>query len=130
MVLNDTLANALTKITQYEKLGKQECIISPASKTIADVLGIMKKFGYIKNYTKIKEGRKESFNIKLSGKINKSGVIKPRYALKKDNFEKYERRYLPSKDMGIMIVSTTEGIVDHSKAKEKKIGGRLIAYCY
>ena len=130
MVLNDTLANALTKISQYEKLGKQECVISPASKIIADVLGIMKKFGYIKGYTKIKEGGKETFNVKFSGKINLCGVIKPRYALKNDEFEKYEKRYRPSRDMGIMIVSTTNGIVDHNKAKEDKVGGRLIAYCY
>ena len=130
MVLNDTLANALSKMTQCEKLGKPECIISPASKIIADALGIMKKFEYIKGYTKVKEGRKESFNVKLNGKINLCGVIKPRYAIKKGDFERYERRYLPSKDMGIMIVSTIEGVIDHNKAKEKKIGGRLIAYCY
>lgn len=130
MVLNDTLANALSKITQCEKLGKQECVINPASKIIADVLGIMKKYGYIKGYTKIKEGRKESFNVKLSGKINLCGVIKPRYSIKKGDFEKYERRYLPSRDMGIMIISTTEGMLDHNKSKEKKIGGKLIAYCY
>ena len=47
-----------------------------------------------------------------------------------DDFEKYEKRYRPSRDMGIMIVSTVEGMVAHDKAKEKKIGGKLIAYCY
>ena len=123
MVMNDTLANALSKIGQYEKLGKSECLISPISKTIATVLGLLKKFGYIKGYDKIKEGKKETFNVKLIGKINECGVIKPRYAIKKDNFERFEKRYLPSKDMGIMIVSTIEGIIDHSKTKEKKIGG-------
>lgn len=129
MVLNDTLSNALSKINQYEKLGRQECIIS-GSRIIADVLGIMKKFGYIKGYDKIKEGKKESFKVKLSATVNNCGVIKPRYAIKKDEFEKFEKRYLPSKDMGILIISTVEGIVDHGKAKEKKIGGKLIAYCY
>ena len=130
MTMNDTLATALSKMTQYEKLGKQECIISPASKIIANVLGIMKKFGYIKGYERIKEGNKEHFKVKLIGKINSAGVIKPRYAVQRQEFERYEKRYLPSRDMGIMIVSTVDGMIDHSKAKEKKIGGRLIAYCY
>jgi small subunit ribosomal protein S8 len=130
MVLNDTLANALSIISQYERLGRAECIISRGSKTIAEILGIFKKFGYIKGYDKIKEGRKESFKVKLCGAINECGVIKPRYAIKKADFEKFEKRYLPSKEMGIMIVSTVEGMTDHNKAKEKKIGGRLIAYCY
>ena len=130
MVMNDTLAAALAKISQYEKQGKQESIISPASKSIANVLGIMKEFGYIKGYERIKEGKKEHFKIKLMGKINAAGVIKPRYSVRKDEFEKYEKRYLPSRDMGIMIVSTVEGMVAHDKAKEKKIGGKLIAYCY
>jgi small subunit ribosomal protein S8 len=130
MVNNDTLANTLSKISQYEKLGKTECIISPASKIIAAVLGIFKKFGYIKGYDKVKDTKKEIFVVKLIGKINECGVIKPRYAVKWKDFEKFEKRYLPSKDMGIVIISTVEGIVDHNKAKEKKLGGKLLAYCY
>ena len=128
--MNDTLAGALSKINQYERLGKPECNIIPASKTLADVLGILKKFGYIKGYDKVKEGGKSSFNVKLNGNINVCGVIKPRYAVKRDEYEKYEKRYLPSKNMGIMIVSTVNGMMNHDKAKEKKIGGRLISYCY
>lgn len=130
MVMNDTLANALSKINQYEKIGKNECVISPASRVIASVLSIFKKFGYIKGYNKTKEGRKEMINVKLTGKINECGVIKPRYSLKRDGYEKFEKRYLPAKNMGIMIVSTVDGIIDHNKAEEKKVGGKLIAYCY
>jgi small subunit ribosomal protein S8 len=130
MVLNDTLANALSKINQYEKLGKQDCIITPSSKIIADVLGILKKMNYIKGYEKIKEGKREILKVKLCGAINDCGVIKPRYSIKKADFEKFEKRYLPSKDMGIMIISTVHGIVDHNTALEKGMGGKLFAYCY
>jgi len=130
MVMNDTLSNALEKITQYDKIGKSECLINPVSKTITSVLGILKKFGYIKGYDKIKEGKKTFYNVKLIGCINKCGVIKPRFSVKQTEFEKFEKRYLPSKDMGIMIVSTVLGMVEHSKAKDKKIGGKLVAFCY
>ena len=130
MTLNDPLASALSKINQYEKLGKVECIIAPSSKLIAEVLGLMKKFKYIKGYSKVKDGKKEYLTVKLHGALNDCGVIKPRYAIKKEEFEKYEKRYLPSRDLGMVIVSTTEGLLDHDSAKEKKIGGKLVAYCY
>ena len=130
MVLNDTLASALSKINQYERIGKAECTVSPASKTITSVLSILKKFGYIKSYTKVKEGKKESIKVHLTGKINNCGVIKPRYSVKRDDYERFEKRYLPAKNMGIMVVSTTNGMIDHDKAQDKKLGGKLIAYCY
>ncbi len=130
MAMNDTLSNALSKMSQYEKLGKAECLIQPTSRVIHGVLVLFKQFGYVKDFSMIKEGKKEKIIVKLHGRINECGVIKPRFAITNAEFEKFEKRYLPSKDMGIIIVSTVEGMSDHMKAKEKKIGGRLIAYCY
>ena len=66
----------------------------------------------------------------MLGTINKCGVIKPRLGVKKNNFEKFEKRYLPSKDFGFLIVSTSKGLMVHNEAKEKGVGGNLIAYCY
>ena len=70
------------------------------------------------------------FKVELEGNINKCGVIKPRHAVKKDEFEKFEKRYLPAKNFGILIVTTPEGIMTHYEAKERGIGGRLLAYMY
>ena len=68
--------------------------------------------------------------LNLIGKVNKCGVIKPRFAVKKGGFEKFEKRYLPAKDFGLLIISTSQGIMTHIEAKEKGIGGRLISYVY
>lgn len=130
MVLNDTLANALSIISQYEKLGRKECKIQPSSKIILEALRIMKEFGYVKDFQKITEGMKDHVIVQLHGRVNGAGVIKPRFAVKTANFEKWEKRFLPSKDMGILLVSTTQGMMDHGKAKQNNIGGRVIAYCY
>ncbi|MDO8480634.1 MAG: 30S ribosomal protein S8 [Nanoarchaeota archaeon] len=129
MTLNDTLANALSRIDQHEKLGRKECTVD-SSKLIKNVLGILKKFGYVKEFTAKKEGIKELLIVQLSGTINRVGVVKPRFPLQTATFTKWEKRYLPSKDMGILVLSTVEGLMDHAKAKEKHIGGRIIAYCY
>ena len=78
----------------------------------------------------IDDNRAGQFKVELEGNINKCGVIKPRHAVKKDEFEKFEKRYLPAKNFGILIVTTPEGIMTHYEAKERGIGGRLLAYMY
>lgn len=130
MTMNDTLSSAMSAILNSDKVGKLECAVSPSSKLIKKVLDILKESGYIESYKEIEHASKQSLVINLSGKINKCGAIKPRFAIPKDGYEKYEKRYLIGKDFGILVVSTSKGIMTHLKAKEKKIGGKLIAYCY
>jgi len=129
-MLNDPLANTLSKITNAERLGKNSCIIKPISKVIKNTLKIMQEKQYIGEYKEIEDGRGNYIKINLLGKINKCGAIKPRYSVKQDQFEKFEKRYLLAKDFGILIVATPFGMVTHAEAKEKKTGGRLLAYCY
>ena len=130
MTLNDPLANALSSILNNEKIGKNESMIKPSSKIIKKILEIMKDNSYIGDFEEIEDGRGNSIKVNLLGNINKCGVIKPRYSVKRDQFEKFEERYLIARDMGILIVSTPIGIMTHNEVKKKKIGGKLLAYCY
>ena len=68
--------------------------------------------------------------MNLLGNINKCGVIKPRFNAKMKDFERFEKRYLPGKGMGILIVSTSKGIMTLEEARKQKIGGKLLGYCY
>ncbi len=130
MALNDTLSNALSHILNSEKVGKQSCTIRPYSKLILAVLDVFKENGYIKEY-KLQEITKGGIlEVSLNGSINKCGAIKPRFSVKKDNFEKFEKRYLPSKNFGLLLLSTQKGVMPHNQALKHKIGGRLIAYVY
>lgn len=129
-MLNDPLANALSLILNAEKIGRPECIIKPVSKVIKNVLAIMKDNRYIGDFNEIKRSDGDYIKINLIGRVNKCGAIKPRFSVKKDNYEKFEKRYLPAKDMGFIFVSTPKGIITNTEAKKKKTGGRLIAYCY
>ena len=130
MSLNDTLSNALSNILRDEKLGRSESTIKPSSKVIKKVLGIMKENRYVGNFEETKNAKGSILKLNLLGNINKCGVIKPRYKVKKDQFEKFEERYLLARDMGILIVSTPVGIITHTEAKKKNTGGKLLAYCY
>lgn len=129
MSQNDLLSAALSKIQNADKVAKKECSIK-SSKVIKRVLEIMKDRRYIGSFKEVDDGKGGSLEINLLGKINKCGAIKPRYPLKLEDFEKFEKRYLIAKGFGIMIISTPKGIMAHEEAKEKGLGGRLIAYCY
>lgn len=130
MTMMDTLANGLTTIMNNEMRRKKECVITPASKLLGRVLRIMQLNGYIGEFEFIDDGRSGKFKVQLLGRINKCGAIKPRYPVKTDEFEKWEKQFLPARDIGLLIVSTPQGVMSHKEAKQKKIGGRLLAYVY
>jgi small subunit ribosomal protein S8 len=50
--------------------------------------------------------------------------------VKADAFERWERSFLPSKEIGILVVSTPRGVTSHKVAKDEKTGGRLLAFVY
>ena len=64
------------------------------------------------------------------GRINKCGSIKPRFPVKVNDFEDWEKKFLPSRNVGILVVSTSKGVIAHKEAGDKNVGGRLIAYVY
>lgn len=129
-MFNDPLAAALTKVLNAERVGKREVVIVPASSIIKRVLTLMNEHGYLGAFEQADNGKGGVLKVNLLGNINKCGVIKPRFSTAKDEFEKWEKRYLPAKDFGIIVVSTPQGLLTHLAAKEKHTGGKLIAYCY
>lgn len=123
------MADVFSAVKNAERVGKKECITA-ASKLVREVMRIMQKQGYIGVFEFIDDGKSGKFRVELKNKINDSNVIKPRYAVKADEFEKWEKRFLPAKGMGILIVSTPKGIMTHEEAKEKGTGGRLLGYVF
>jgi len=129
-MLLDPLADALSTIKNAEIIGKSDCTIKPASKLIGNVLKVMKDKAYIGDFEFIDNGKSGHFKVQLKGKINKCGVIRPRHAVKNTEFEKWEKRYLPAKGFGSIILTTPEGVMAHSEARDNGIGGELLAYVY
>ncbi|MGY5854741.1 MAG: 30S ribosomal protein S8 [Candidatus Thorarchaeota archaeon] len=130
MTLLDPLADAMSSIYNSELVGKADVVIAPASSLIERVLQVMQLNGYIGEFEKIDDGKSGRFRIQLMGRTNKCGVVKPRFPVKRDGFEKFEKRFLPAFNYGILIVTTPEGVMTHQDAKRKGIGGRLLAYVY
>lgn len=126
---HDLLSDALYVINNAEKIGKETCTVS-ASGLITDVLKIVQKSGYIGSFEFIDDGKSGKIQIDLIGRINMTRAIKPRFSIKKGEFEKWESRFLPAKGFGILIVSTPKGVMDQGEAKKLGIGGKLLCYVY
>jgi len=129
-IMMDTLANGLITIINNEMRNKRECIISPASKLLGRILRIIQLNGYVGEFEFIDDGRSGKFKVQLLGRINKCGAIRPRFSVKVDEFEEWEKKFLPSRDVGILVISTPKGVLSHREAREKRIGGRLLAFVY
>lgn len=127
---NDPLSDALSVLKNAQRAGKSECQVRPASKLIGRVLKVVQENGYIKQFEYVEDGRAGWFKVYLNGNINDCGVIKPRFTVKRVELEKYESRYLPAQNFGVLILTTTRGVLSNDKAKEMHTGGRLLAYVY
>ena len=125
----DRFADAINKIKTNERIGRIECTLY-STKLLKTVLEVMKRESYVKDYEEFKDKRVKMLKVTLSNKINSIGVVKPRYSVQNDTIQKYETRYIPSKDFGILILTTPQGIMTNKEAREKNIGGRLLAYVY
>jgi len=127
---SDPLNDAMSVMKNAASIGKSECIIQPSSKLIGRVLKVMQDHGYIDQFEYVEDGKAGQFRVAMKGSINNCGVIKPRYSVKKTDLEKFEARFLPAQDFGVLILTTTAGVITHAKAKELGVGGKLLAYVY
>ena len=120
----DIVADTLNQIMNAKKARKKFVNLKRHSKFLLNILEVMKKLGYLDYKT---EGTDLEVEIK---NLNECKAVKPRYNVKTEEIEKYIRRFLPARDFGFLIVSTSKGLMTHSEAIEKNIGGGIIAYIY
>ncbi|MGB6500660.1 MAG: 30S ribosomal protein S8 [Thermoplasmata archaeon] len=126
----DLLNDALVTLRHADQEGRPSVDLAPTSKLIAEVLRIFREHGYISEFTFVPTGRGGKYEVQLSRRINSCGVVKPRISVPHDGLERYESRFLPAQDFGLLVLSTNRGVLAHSQARELKIGGRLLAYVY
>mmetsp|Transcript_3034 Transcript_3034/g.13123 ORF Transcript_3034/g.13123 Transcript_3034/m.13123 type:complete len:133 (+) Transcript_3034:108-506(+) len=123
-VLNDTLK----AMYNAEKRGKRQVLVRPVSKVVIKFLQVMQKHGYINEFEYIDDHRSGKIVVELNGRINKCGVISPRYDLSHTDVEDWVGRLLPSRLFGVIVLTTANGILDHEEARRKKVGGKVLGF--
>ncbi|MDD4254763.1 MAG: 30S ribosomal protein S8 [Methanofollis sp.] len=126
----NSIADTMSAIKNASDGGKSSVIVEPASKLVGAMLGIMQESGYIGEFEYVEDGRGGQFRIGLVGRINKCGAVTPRFSTALEEMEKWENRYLPAKGFGILIMSTSSGVMSHEQARRAGIGGELLGFVY
>ncbi|XP_030619515.1 40S ribosomal protein S15a isoform X2 [Delphinapterus leucas] len=105
MVRMNVLADALKSINNAEKRGKRQVLIRPCSKVIVRFLTVMMKHGYIGEFEIIDDHRAGKIVVNLTGRLNKCGVISPRFDVQLKDLEKWQNNLLPSRQFGRWCVN-------------------------
>jgi small subunit ribosomal protein S8 len=124
---HDVVADALNMIKNAKNAKKETIKIGRISNLLVEILKIMKQHGAIKKY-KI-DVKEKTLEVTI-GDLEDCRSIKPRFTVSKGSIEKYRRRYLPARNIGVLVISTNKGLVTHEEALNEGIGGSLIAYFY
>ena len=125
----NSLSNTCVALKNAESARKKEVVISPASKVIQQILRIFQRHAYIGEFERYDDGRQGKFKIALLGRINEcAGLMRLNYKI--NQFELLERRLLPAPGLGIIVLTTNEGIMTMKEAEEKHIGGHTLCYIY
>ncbi|MBN2442048.1 MAG: 30S ribosomal protein S8 [Spirochaetales bacterium] len=128
MSLSDPVADMLTKI-RNAIIAKFEKVDISTSRLKLEITKILKNEGYIKTFKKINNDNKNHIRIFLKYSDKNTPVISGLKRISKPG----RRVYVGCKDMprvyngyGIIIISTSDGVITGKKAKEKKVGGELL----
>lgn len=84
-----------------------------------------KKKGYIGEFEIVDDHRGGKIVVELIGRINKCGVISPRFDITLNSLEQWTSNILPSRQFGFLVLTTSYGIMDHEEARRKHTGGKV-----
>ncbi|KAB2606853.1 40S ribosomal protein S15a-1 [Pyrus ussuriensis x Pyrus communis] len=126
MVRVSVLNDALKSMYNAEKRGKRQVMIRPSSKVIIKFLLVMQKHGYIGEFEYVDDHRAGKIVVELNGRLNKCGVISPRFDVGVKEIEGWTARLLPSRQFGYIVLTTSAGIMDHEEARRKNVGGKVL----
>lgn len=125
--MNDPISDMLTRIKNATKV-RHEKVMVPYSNLKSEVLKILKKEGYIENFKKVKNNKIEELEIALLYH-NNTGRITDLKKISKSSQRIYvDKKNIPNskQGLGIVIVSTSKGLMTNKEAKRQGVGGEVL----
>lgn len=128
----DPIANMLTQLSNANNKFK-ETVDVPSSKVKAEIARVLKEEGYISNFRLSQDKRANTIRVTMKYTPQKERVLQGVKRVSKPGLRVYRKwTEIPSvqNGLGTVIVSTSKGILSGQKAKEKKLGGEVLAYVW
>ena len=126
----NVLADAMKTIINAERRGKRQVLLRPVSKPLIKMLRLMQKHGYIGEFEYIDDHRSGKIVVELLGRLNKCGIISPRFNVQINELEEWTSKILPSRQFGHLVLTTTYGILTHEDARRRHTGGKVLGFFY
>ena len=131
MFMTDPIADMLTRIRNANRQ-RHETVMVPASKLKVDIAEILKNEGFIKGYKVEGEGPIKNIVITLKYRGN-DRVITDLKRISKPGLRVYAKvNEIPKvlNGLGIVILSTSQGVITDKEARAKQVGGEVLAYIW
>lgn len=132
MQITDTIADMLTRIRNANS-AKHETVQIPASNQKKAIAQILVDEGYIKSFKVIEDGKQGIIEIALKYGPNRSQVLTGLRRVSKPGLRIYtncEEMPRVMNGLGIVILSTSKGIMTDKDARKANIGGEVLAYIW
>jgi len=124
------LNEALRKMVNAEKRGFSSVELQPMSFLMVNYLKVMKNRGYIKDFEVFEPHRVGRIHVKLQGRIKDCKALSYRQDIRAKDIESYKSQILPTRQWGYVVITTTNGVLDHEEAQRKNVGGKVLGYFY
>ena len=111
MTRMSTLADALKTMANASRKGKRQVLLRPTSKVLIKFLTVMQKHGYISDFELVDDHRGGKIIVELNGRLNKCGVVSPRYNMALIDIDEFTTYLLPSRQFGFVVMTTSLGIM-------------------
>lgn len=132
MVTTDPIADMLTRIRNANTAG-HETVDIPASKMKKSIADILKEEGFIRSFEMVSEGPQGTLRITLKYGPEKEKVITGLRRISRPGLRVYSpRTEIPRLlgGLGLVILSTSKGIMSGKRAKREGYGGEVLAYVW
>ena len=124
----DTIADMLTRI-RNANMKKKDYVDIPSSKMKQNIVKLLKEEGFIKSYRYIEDNKQGNIRVYLKYGRNREKVLKSIKRVSKNSRRLYaDADTIPKvkNGLGVIIMSTSRGIMTGKKAKEMNVGGEIV----
>jgi small subunit ribosomal protein S8 len=132
-VVNDTISDMLTRIRNANN-AKHHFVEIPFTKMSSNIATILKEEGFIQDFEAISEGKDKALllSLKYTGK-KRTPIITTLKRVSKPGVRVYMgAKNLPRilGNLGIAIISTSQGLMTDAQARKMKVGGEVLCYIW
>ena len=131
MNISDPIADMLTRVRNASRARHSDVVI-PASRTKREIARILKDEGFIEDFAEARDGSRGELVLRLKY-VGKVPVLSGLKRVSKPGLRVYASKTdIPRVlgGLGVVIVSTSQGIMTGAQARKAQLGGEVLAYVW